>query len=61
MALGEIDLMEYILAEKLGKSLSEVRSMPNFDFVEWQAFYNYRHAMEDFEMKKAEARRGKHN
>lgn len=44
--LGEVDTIDFLLAEALGKSLSEVRAMPNAEVVEWRAFYRYRTEME---------------
>ena len=42
---GDLDPFEFVLAERLGKSLEEVRAMPNADFVAWRAFYVYRDSM----------------
>lgn len=36
--LGEIDAIDYVLAEKLGKSLGEIRALPNAEIVEWGAY-----------------------
>lgn len=36
--------MDFVLAENLGKSLAEVRSMPHVEYVEWAAFYTWRYA-----------------
>lgn len=44
--LETIDPLDYMLAIDLGKSLGEVRAMPNRDFAEWSAFYTYRSEME---------------
>lgn len=39
--------MDFVLAEQLGKSLAEVRAMPHAEYVEWAAFYTWRHAAQD--------------
>ena len=44
--LGEHDPLDFVLAENLGMSLGQVRSLPNSEYVEWAAFYKYRHEME---------------
>lgn len=51
--LEEIDALPFVLAERLGKSLGQVRAMPNAEIVEWRAFFKYRHALQELEMKKA--------
>lgn len=43
--LDHVDTFDFVLAEALGKSLGEVRGMPNSEIVEWRAFYKYRNAM----------------
>ncbi len=44
---GEIDYFDFVLAQDLGMSLGEVRSLPNIELVEWRAFYHYRNAMNE--------------
>lgn len=44
--LGEIDALDFMLAEALGKTLGEIRSMPNSELVEWRAYYRVRAEME---------------
>lgn len=44
--LNEIDQIDFVLAENLGKSLSEIRSMPNAEIVQWRAFLHYRDEMQ---------------
>jgi len=36
---------DFVLAEMLGKSLGEVRALPNAEVVEWMAFLAYRRAL----------------
>jgi hypothetical protein len=36
---------DFVLAELLGKSLGEVRALPNAEVVEWTAFLAYRRAL----------------
>jgi hypothetical protein len=45
--LGDLSPMDFVLAETLGKSLGEVRAMPQSEFAEWEAFYKYRRAQEE--------------
>lgn len=45
--LGEVDTLEFVLAQDLGKGLGEVRAMPNAELVEWRAYYRFRHVMDD--------------
>ncbi len=42
---GEVDAMEFLLAEALGKTLTEIRSLPERELQEWRGFYEWRHAM----------------
>jgi hypothetical protein len=45
--LNTIDRFDFDLAESLGKTLGEVRSLPNSEVVQWRAFYRYRQAMSE--------------
>lgn len=45
------------LAEKLGMHLSEVRSMPNDDYMTLQMYYQRKAMNQEIELKKAEQRR----
>lgn len=49
---NEVDAFDFVLAEALGMSLTEVRALPNTEHEEWRAFYEWRRAMQEFEMKK---------
>jgi hypothetical protein len=40
---------DFVLGELLGKSLAEVRALPNAEVVEWMAFLAYRRAMAEVE------------
>jgi hypothetical protein len=40
---------DFVLAELLGKSLGEVRALPNAEVVEWMAFLAYRRAVAEVE------------
>lgn len=42
-------MSDFVLAELLGKSLGEVRAMPNAEVVEWMAFLAYRRAVQEVE------------
>lgn len=54
--LGEVDVLDFILAEKLGMSLGQVRALPNSELVEWAAFETWRGAMADFRRQEVERR-----
>lgn len=55
---GEVDALDFVLAEKLGMTLAAVRSLPNSEIVEWRQFYEYRAAMADLDAKTRRSRRG---
>ena len=38
-------MTDFVLAEMLGKSLGEVRALPNAEVVEWMAYLAYRRAL----------------
>ena len=40
--LGEVDSFDFLLAEKLGKSLGEVRAWPAIEVEQWRALYHVR-------------------
>ena len=42
-------MTDFVLAELLGKSLGEVRALPNAEVVEWMAFLAYRRALAERE------------
>jgi len=42
---------DFVLAEMLGKSLGEVRALPNAEVVEWMAFLAYRRALAEVEQR----------
>lgn len=56
LALGERDSFDYVLARALGRTLAEIRQLPQAEFVEWRAFYVYEAAMADFQSQVAAAR-----
>jgi hypothetical protein len=43
---SDVDSFEFFLAEKLGKTLTEVREMPNTEYVGWCAYFEVRAEME---------------
>lgn len=49
--LGEADAFEFVLAKDLGKTLGEVRAMPNSEYVEWQCYHEARRAYEEVNVK----------
>lgn len=51
--LGEYDAVDFVLAETMGKTLSEVRALPNAEITEWRAFLKYRNAMEELAAKRS--------
>ncbi len=42
-------MTDFVLGELLGKSLAEVRALPNAEVVEWMAFLAYRRAVAEAE------------
>jgi hypothetical protein len=48
---GELDVFDFILAETLGKTLEEVGSMSNNEYLRWKAFYVYRKAQQELASK----------
>jgi hypothetical protein len=40
---------DFVLGELLGRSLGEVRALPNAEVVEWLAFLAYRRALAEVE------------
>lgn len=45
--LGEVPSIDFVLATRLGKSLEEIRALPNTEIVEWGAFLNYEREMQE--------------
>ena len=42
-------MTDFVLAEMLGKSLGEVRALPNAEVVEWMAYLAYRRALAEID------------
>ena len=42
-------MTDFVLAEMLGKSLGEVRALPNAEVVEWMAYLAYRRAQAEID------------
>ena len=47
MALDEVDTFEFRLARDLGVTLTQLREMPQAEYVQWRAFYTWEYAMQD--------------
>ena len=45
IALGELDVFPFVLAEKLGKTVAELDAMPHLEYVQWRALWVYRDAI----------------
>jgi hypothetical protein len=45
-------LFDHTLGMALGKSLAEVRRMPNLEWIQWAAFLRYRSELEEAAFKK---------
>lgn len=56
--LGDIDVLDFLVAETTGRTLAEVRALPQAEVTEWKAFYTYRAAMEQFHRDEAASREG---
>lgn len=48
---GDLDAYDFVLAERLHKTLGEVRAMPNSEIVVWRAWDTYRNAMRELASK----------
>jgi hypothetical protein len=44
---GELDVYDFLLAERLHKTLAEVGAMSNSEYLRWKAFDVYRNAMKE--------------
>ena len=42
---GELDPFDFMLAERLGKTLAEIGAMSNNEYLRWRAFHVWRQAM----------------
>jgi hypothetical protein len=42
---GELDPFDFLLAERLGKTLAEIGQMSNNEYLRWRAWHVYRTAM----------------
>lgn len=57
-ARDEIDAYEFYLAEKLGRTVTELRcTMSNAEYQQWRAYQTWSNAMADFAARKAQGRR----
>jgi hypothetical protein len=45
--LGEVDALDFVIATRLGKSLGEIRQLPNAELVEWAAYLKFERAMQE--------------
>lgn len=44
---GTLDQFDFVLAERLGKTLAEIGAMSNNEYLRWKAWHVYRAAMKD--------------
>jgi hypothetical protein len=44
---GDLDPFDFVLAEKLHKTLAEIGAMSNHEYLRWRAWQVYQAAMED--------------
>ena len=42
---GELDPFDFMLAERLGKTLAEIGQMSNHEYLRWRAWHVYQTAM----------------
>lgn len=54
---GDIDPLDFVLAETLGKSLAEIRDLDNAEFIEWRAFRKVRDALTELHSRPRAGRR----
>lgn len=59
IALGETDTFDFVLARDLGRTLPEIRQLPQAEIVEWRAFYRWEKAMVDYTNSVRAARHGR--
>jgi hypothetical protein len=57
---GTLDTFDFVLAESLHMTVQEMRDrMLNSEYHQWRAFFKYRREMQELEIKKMEAKRGR--
>jgi hypothetical protein len=59
IALGETDPFDFVLARDLGRTLDEIRQLPEAEVVSWRAFYRWEKAMVEYAHNVQAARRGR--
>lgn len=52
LLLGELDAIDFMLAQDLGMSLGDVRALPNSEVEEWRGWYQVRAQQAELEAKK---------
>lgn len=50
---------DFVLAEKLGRSVGEVRALPNTEFEEWCEYYEIKGVLTDLAQRTAAKRSGR--
>lgn len=43
---SDVDVFQFFLAEKLGKTVGELQEMPASEYVQWAAYYKAKNAVE---------------
>lgn len=56
LILGELDGIEFVIAETVGAPLHEVRSWPNAEIEEWRGLFMVRAQQAELEQLKRDAR-----
>ena len=49
---GDVDSFPFVLALDLGRTVEELGTMSQREYIAWQAFYTYRAAMQELEAKR---------
>lgn len=53
---GSLDAFDFLLAERLGMTVGELRDrMSNDEYLQWRAYIKWRNAMQELELKSAQA------
>lgn len=53
---SEMDLFGFFLADRLGKTMTELGEMPHSEYVAWSAYHKVRAQQEQLAMKAAQSR-----
>lgn len=55
---GDGPTFDYMLADRLHRTVAEIGTMPHSEYVGWGAYLQVRHILDDLAVRTAEHRRG---